>query len=129
MIYRLLADLSVVMHFAFIVFVALGGLLVLRWRWSVWLHLPAAVWGAAVELFGWYCPLTGVENWLRRAAGDAGYSAGFVEQYLLPILYPARLTPGIQLALGVLLVAVNVIIYVLVWRRRGHRRRRREMAG
>ena len=123
MIYRLLADLTVVLHLAFILFAVSGGLLVLRWGRLAWLHLPAAFWGAAVELFGWYCPLTGVENWLRRAAGDAGYGAGFVEQYLLPVVYPARLTPGIQVALGLLLVAVNVIIYVLAWRRRDRHER------
>ena len=118
MIARLSADLVVLVHLAFVLFVVLGGLLALRWRWMPWLHLPAAIWGAAVELFGWYCPLTPLENSLRRAGGAAGYEGGFVERYLLPLLYPGDLTREIQLVLGALVVLVNVAIYLVVWRRR-----------
>ena len=117
--YRLLADLVVVLHLAFVVFVVVGGLLVLRWRWVAWLHVPAALWGALIEFFGWVCPLTPLERWLRRRAGEVGYEGGFVEHYLLPILYPGGLTREIQVLLGVAVVAVNAGLYGWVlWRRR-----------
>ncbi len=111
------ADLLVVAHLAFIGFVLLGGLLALRWRWVPWVHLPAAVWGATVEFTGWICPLTPLENRLRAAAGESGYDSGFIEHYLLPLLYPAGLTPAIQLWLGGLVIAVNVAVYTVVWLR------------
>ncbi len=117
MLYRALADLVVFAHFAFIVFVLLGGLLALRWRRAPWLHLPAAVWGVAVELLGWFCPLTPLETYLRRASGAAGYSGGFVERYLIPIVYPAELTRELQLLLGCAVLGINVAIYLVVWRR------------
>ena len=118
MINQLLADLVVVIHLLFIVFVALGGLLALRWRWVPWLHLPAAAWGGFVELTGRICPLTPLENQLRRAAGSAGYEGDFIEHYLLPVIYPAGLTREIQFGLAALLVVINVMIYAVVWRRR-----------
>ncbi len=118
MLYRALADLVVLTHLAFIVFALVGGLLALRWRWVPWVHLPAAAWGASVEVFGWFCPLTPLENWLRRASGSAGYSGGFIERYLMPIVYPAELTRELQLLLGCFLVVVNLAIYLVVWRRR-----------
>ncbi len=111
------ADLLVVAHLAFIGFVLLGGLLALRWRWVPWVNLPAAVWGATVEFTGWICPLTPLENRLRAAAGESGYDSGFIEHYLLPLLYPAGLTPAIQLWLGGLVIAVNVAVYTVVWLR------------
>ncbi|MDH3224105.1 MAG: DUF2784 domain-containing protein [Gemmatimonadota bacterium] len=117
MIQRILADLVVVVHFAFIVFVILGGLLALRWRRAMWLHLPAAAWGFAIEAFGWICPLTPLENRLRRASGEAGYPGGFIEHYLIPIMYPAGLTRGVQWVLAGVVVLVNVALYTLVWRR------------
>ncbi len=117
MVYRLLADVVVVAHFLFIVFVLLGGLLALRWRWFPWIHLAAACWGVLVELGGWFCPLTPLEIWLRRAGGTAGYEAGFIEHYLLPIIYPAELTRELQLGFGLLPIGVNAIVYTLVWRR------------
>jgi hypothetical protein len=116
--YGLLADLTVLLHFAFVVWVVLGGLLVLRWPRCAWLHLPAAVWGAAIELGGWICPLTPLEWRLRELAGEAGYTGGFVEHYLLPVLYPTGLTREIQIALGLLVLAVNIALYALVIRRR-----------
>jgi hypothetical protein len=98
---------------------------VLRWRWALWLHLPALLWGAWIELSGGICPLTPLENSLRRSAGEAGYAGGFIEHYLLPILYPTALTRELQLVLAALLVSVNVVIYTWVWRRsRGERRSR-----
>lgn len=118
MSYRLLADLVVVVHLAFVVFVVLGGLLVLRRGWVAWLHLPAALWGALIELFGWVCPLTPLEQWLRRRAGEAGYPGGFVEHYLLPILYPGELTREIQVMLGVAVLVLNLAVYGWVLRRR-----------
>ena len=99
-------------------FVVLGGLLILRWRWVANLHVPAAVWGAAISFAGWICPLTPLERHLRRLAGESAYSAGFIEHYILPLLYPAALTRNIQLLLGLFVIAVNVSIYVYVYQRR-----------
>ena len=113
--YRILADLVALTHLAFVLFVVFGGLLALRWGWIPWVHVPAAVWGAAVELFGWYCPLTPLENALRRAAGGGDYAGGFLEHYVLPLLYPTTLTRGGQLVLGAMVIAVNVAIYAWVW--------------
>ncbi|SPR98645.1 DUF2784 domain-containing protein [Cupriavidus taiwanensis] len=120
-----LADLVVIAHALFIVFVVAGGLLVLRWPRAAWVHLPAAVWGVLIEWSGWICPLTPLENMLRRAAGQVGYSGGFVERYLLPLIYPAGLTPAVQLWLGLVVLVVNVAIYALWWRRRRHHHARR----
>jgi len=117
MFYRALADLVVFAHFAFILFVLFGGLLAFRWRWMPWVHLPAAVWGTAVEFFAWRCPLTPLENAMRRASGAAEYSGGFVEHYILPLIYPEGLTAGWQLLLGFIVIALNLAIYFLLWRR------------
>jgi len=117
MAYRLLADFIVTLHLSFVLFTALGGLLALRWRWFPWLHLPAVAWGAFVEVTGRICPLTPLENRLRRAAGGARYEGDFVEHYLLPIVYPPGLTQEIQLTLGALLVVINGAIYTTVWHR------------
>jgi len=117
MLWRSLADLVVTLHLCFVLFVALGGLLALRWRRAVWLHLPALVWGAGIEFVHGICPLTPLENHLRRLGGEAGYSGGFVEHYLLPVLYPAGLTQDVQLALGALVVTLNIVVYGVVWRR------------
>ena len=118
MLFRLLADALVVFHALFVAFVVLGGLLVLRWRRLAWLHVPAFVWGALIEFTGWICPLTPLEKLLRARAGQAGYSGGFVEHYILHALYPQGLTPRIQLILGVLVLLINGIIYSVVWRTR-----------
>jgi hypothetical protein len=114
MIYRLAADAVVVVHLLFAGFVVLGGLLALRWPRVVRVHLPAAVWGALIEFMGWICPLTPLEVRLRRAAGGEGYPGGFVDHYLLPLLYPAQLTGEIQLVTGVFVIAVNVAVYAVV---------------
>lgn len=116
MIYRLLADVVVGIHFAFVAFVIAGGILVLRWPRVALLHLPCAVWGVVVELAGLICPLTPLEQLLRLRGGRAGYEGGFVEHYILPILYPAALTRRWQLALGTIALVVNVLVYWLVWR-------------
>ena len=114
MLVRLAADTVVTVHFAFVAFVLLGAWLALRWRWIVWLHVPAWIWGAAVEFFGLICPLTPLEQRLRQAAGEQGYPGGFVEHYLVAALYPSNLTERVQVGLGVLVVAVNVIAYAIV---------------
>jgi hypothetical protein len=115
--YGVLAELVVGVHVLFVVFVVLGGMLVLRWPRVACLHIPAAIWGAAIEFAGWICPLTPLEIWLRRQAGSAGYSGGFIEHYLLPLLYPSALTREIQLLLGFLVIAANLIIYTYIYRR------------
>lgn len=118
---RLLADALVAAHLAFIVFVVAGGLLVLRSRrWAV-LHLPAVAWGAFAEITRTVCPLTPLENSLRLRAGDAGYAGGFIEHYIVPLIYPEALTARTQVVLGLTVIAVNVAVYALAWRRWRHR--------
>jgi hypothetical protein len=112
----ILAGVVVGLHLAFVLFVVLGGFLVLRWPRLAWLHLPAAVWAALIEFAGWVCPLTPLENQLRRAAGTAEYAGGFVEHYLRPVLYPAGLTRGTQYVLGAAVVGVNAAVYWWVFR-------------
>jgi hypothetical protein len=109
--WRLAADALVVIHLGFILFVLLGGLLLLRWPRLLWLHLLAVAWGVTVEFFHLLCPLTPWENQLRQAAGDAGYEGGFIEHYLIPLIYPAGLTPQVQLWLGGFVVLINVAVY------------------
>lgn len=116
--YRLFADLVFLTHLAFIVFVMLGGFGALRWPRMIWLHIPAAVWGALIELFHWTCPLTPLEIELQQKAGAAGYSGGFIEHYLVPLIYPFGLNPAIQSVLGLGVVVTNVFVYAWVWRRR-----------
>jgi uncharacterized protein DUF2784 len=125
MLYRLLADLVVGLHFVFVLFVVLGGLLALRWPRAAWFHLPAAIWGAGIEFVQGICPLTPLENHLRRLGGEAGYSGGFVEYYLLPVLYPAGLNQNVQLGIGVFVLLLNLTVYAVVWRRRVTSRRQR----
>lgn len=117
MLYRVLADAVVVFHLVFVAFAVAGGLLAFRWRWVPWLHLPALGWAAFVEFTGRICPLTPLENGLRAAGGAAGYRGGFVDHYLLPVLYPAGLTPELQWTLGAGLVAFNAAVYALLLRR------------
>ncbi len=123
MFHRALADVVVVTHLVFIVFVVLGGLLALRWRLAPLLHLPAALWGVYIELSGGLCPLTPLENELRQAAGSAGYSGGFVEHYVVPIVYPAALSEQLQVVLASVVILANVLVYsfVLWCRLRGTR--------
>jgi len=121
LIHRLLADLVVLGHFAFILFVLFGGLLVLRRPRLAWLHLPAVAWGALIEFRGWICPLTPLENRLRLLAGEEGYRTGFVEHYILPLVYPSGLTREVQLVLGAVVLAINAAVYVAVLRKRKRR--------
>jgi hypothetical protein len=114
----MLADLVVALHFAFVLFVVFGGLLVLRWPWIAYLHVPAAVWGVLIELTGGICPLTPLEKSLRATAGGSGYEGDFIEHYILPVLYPSALTRNIQLVLGALVLIFNLAIYAAVVRSR-----------
>jgi len=116
-VYRFLADSVVVIHLGFVLFVVLGGVLVLRRPRLMWLHLPAAAWGALIEFGGWICPLTPLENHLRALGREPGYAGGFVEHYVLAVLYPSGLTRGIQLAIGIFVLAVNGYVYWRVFRR------------
>jgi hypothetical protein len=115
--YGLLADLVLLAHAGFVVFVVLGGLLVLIWPRLAWLHLPAVAWGAGIEFAGAICPLTPLENHLRALAHQQGYAGGFVEHYVFGLLYPDGLTRNVQLALGAAVIMINVLVYVVVWRR------------
>ena len=125
--YRIAADLLVIVHFAFIVFVVVGGLAALKWRWVILLHIPAAVWAVLIEFQGWICPLTPWEQELRRLGGRAPYEGGFVAHYIMPIVYPDGLTRGIQVGLGVAVVVLNVLVYGwLVARATGRRHMRVE---
>jgi Protein of Unknown function (DUF2784) len=114
-----LADLVVLLHSLFVLFVIFGGLLVLRWWKVIYLHLPAVAWGAFIELAGGICPLTPLENALRSRAGLEGYQGGFIEHYILPVLYPAGLTRNVQLVLGALVIGINLMVYAVVLRSRG----------
>ncbi len=110
-LYRVLADLTVVTHLAFVLFAVAGGLLVLRWGRVAWVHIPAAVWAALIEFCGWVCPLTPLENWFRVRSGASGYRGGFVDHYILPVLYPRGLTREVQIVLGIIVLVVNLVIY------------------
>jgi len=111
LIYRALADLVLALHLVFVLFVVLGGLLVVRWPRAAWLHIPAAIWGVLIEFTGWICPLTPLENSLRTRGGAAGYNGGFCEHYIQPLLYPAGLTRSTQVVLGSLVLALNLTAY------------------
>lgn len=115
---RLAADVVVVVHLAFVIFVMLGSLLMLRWRRVVWLHAPAAIWGIALELGGWVCPLTPLENHLRACSGSGAYEGDFIEHYIMPLLYPVSLTREAQILLGCLAIAVNATLYWIVLKAR-----------
>ena len=126
--YGLLADAVVVVHFGFVCFVAVGALLLLRWPRLAWVHLPCAAWGAVIELTGAICPLTPLEKWLRVQAGRASYEGGFIQHYIVGLIYPDGLTREMQLGLAVLVVVGNSTIYALVHRRLRRRQRERNEA-
>jgi len=131
LLFRLAADAVALLHLAFVLFVVGGGLLVWRWPWLAWLHLPAVAWGALIEFTGWMCPLTPLEQHLRQIIGQAGYAGGFMDHYLRALLYPAGLTREAQWALGAGVLAVNGAVYGLLlgrWARSAGRRGRRRAA-
>lgn len=113
MTYRLLADLTVLTHALFILFVVLGGFLAWRWRWLAWVHLPCAAWGVLIEFAGWICPLTPLENRFRALAGEAGYEGGFIEHYLTELIYVEDWSLAVRVVLGTFVVVINVVAY---WR-------------
>jgi len=116
MFYRVLADLVVLVHLAFVLFAVLGGLLVFRRKRYAWIHVPTVAWASLISFAGWVCPLTPLENWLRETGGAIAYRSGFIEHYILPLLYPAVLTRRVQVILGLLLLGLNLCIYGLVLR-------------
>ena len=123
MFYKLAADAVVLLHLAFVVFVVAGGMLVFRWRWTAILHLPAATWAVLLEFYGWLCPLTPLELTLREAGGEAGYQGGFIEHYLLPILYPHDLSRTLQIAMGGFVIMINITVYAcLLWQLKNRNR-------
>jgi hypothetical protein len=117
MSFRTLADLVVLTHLAFVAFVVIGGVTVLRWPRLAWVHLPAVAWAVMIEYVGWVCPLTPLENALRQVGGEAAYAGGFVEHYVVPLLYPADLTREVQVALGTAVLLLNALVYWRVVRR------------
>lgn len=119
MLYRVLADAVLIVHLCFVVFVVLGGLAVLRWPRVAWLHVPVVLWGIYIEFSGRICPLTPLENSLRERGGEPGYSGGFIEHYITALIYPEGLSRTTQFVLGAAVIAVNVIVYWRVLRRRG----------
>jgi len=122
MIYRWLADLVLVVHLAFALFAGVGGLLVLRWPRLAWVHVPCAAWGALIMFAGWICPLTPLENDFRERGGQAGYEGGFIDHYVVSVLYPRGLTRTFQYGVGAGVLIVNAAVYgtLLARRRRGH---------
>ena len=117
MLYHWLANLIVLIHLGFVLFVVLGALLVIRWPRLVWIHVPAAIWGALIEFAGWICPLTPLENHFRRLAGEGGYQGGFIDHYVTALIYPSGLSRNFQILLGVMVVLINVACYWVIVRR------------
>ena len=115
MIFSLLADMAVLAHAMFVLIVVCGGLAVLRWPRLAWLQLPAAMWGAVIELKGWICPLTYLENHFRRLGGEAGYGGSFIEHYLEPLLYPLGLTSRSRVMMGMGVLGINAAVYLCLW--------------
>ena len=121
MLYKLTADLVVLFHLIFILFAMFGSLLLLFRRWIVWLHFPSMCWAAAISFGGWVCPLTPIENYFRKAAGDQGYEGGFVQHYIIPVIYPEAYTRELAFYLGIGVLMLNALMYVLVlYRMRQH---------
>ena len=114
MIYHVTANLLVMIHLVFIVFVIAGAFIVLKWPWVILLHIPAVIWGAIVELKGWICVLTPWENNLRHLAGHEGYSGGFIEHYIVSLIYPAELTHDAQIVMGLIVITINLCIYSFI---------------
>ena len=120
MLASLLADLTLIIHFLFILFVVFGALLVIKWNRVMWLHIPCVIWGAMIEFYQWICPLTHVELHFRQLAYQTGYTGGFMEHYLIPLIYPPGLTPAIQIGLGIMVLLINLALYGLIaWKTPG----------
>lgn len=117
MVYRVLADITLTLHLAFVLFVVFGGLLALRWPRVAWVHVPTAIYGVLIEFIGWTCPLTPIENHFRRLGGEAGYAGSFIERYFVSLIYPGGLTRAGFMLLGLLALLVNAVIYAFVYRR------------
>lgn len=117
MLYTYLANCVLFIHLLFIVFVLAGGLCILLRRWVAWVHIPAAAWGMLIEFFGWQCPLTPLEHWLRALSGQGTYSVGFIENILLRIIYPIGLTRELQIFFGLFVLMINCCIYWYVFTR------------
>lgn len=115
--YRIAADLVLITHFAFVVFVVGGGLLAIRWPRVAWVHVPVAIYGTVIEFLGFICPLTPLENSLRHRGGEAGYSGGFIDHYITATIYPSGLTRRIQFVLGIAVLVLNAVVYTIVARR------------
>lgn len=120
MMYRIATDLLVILHLGFIVFVVAGGVLCIKWRKLIWIHIPAIIWGTVIELSGWICPLTPLENYFRRKSGEAAYAGDFVSQYLVPVIYPESLTREIQWLLALAVLVINGAVYTIIVKK--HRR-------
>lgn len=120
MIYRLLADVLVIVHLLFILFALFGAFMALRWRWLWLVHVPVVIWGVLVEVNHWICPLTPLEYWLRLKGGESGYQESFVEHYIVPIVYPTNLTETMQYWAAAVLIVINVFAYALLIYRRQH---------
>ncbi len=118
MLFRVLADVVLVLHLLFVIFVVTGALGLSRWSWLPWLHLPAVFWALVIEFGGVICPLTPLENRLRHWGGEAGYTGGFIEHYVWPLIYPAGLTRESQIILGLGVLAINLVLYWRWWRQR-----------
>jgi len=114
MIYLVLAHVVILVHLIFILFVPLGGFLVFRKGWWALIHIPVFIWGALISFGGWICPLTPLENWLRVKGGEMGYQGGFIEHYLLPIIYPRNLTRGTQIIIGISVLLLNLVVYGII---------------
>jgi len=121
-VFRLLSNATVLLHLMFIAFIVFGGLLVLFWRRMAWVHLPLAIWGVVVQWMSWICPLTPLENWFRARSGTATYREGFVEHYVMPVLYPIGVDPRLHWVLGLVVLVANAAIYATVFRRRARHR-------
>ncbi len=118
MTYRIIADLIVLIHFGFILFVVAGGFLVIKWQKVSFLHIPAVIWGVLIEFAGTICPLTPLENKFRLAGGEAGFSGGFIDKYITSLIYPEGLTRGVQILLGFVVIVINISIYGYLLRKR-----------
>lgn len=117
MVYRTLADVIVVLHLLFILFVLFGGLFLLFSRRCAWLHIPAVLWGILIEWADWICPLTPLENWLRLKGDGTGYHTSFIEHYLMPVIYPSGLTHELRIIFAIFVVIINAGVYAFVFRR------------